>query len=102
VEAACACIDSYLRGALSAAECANTIQWIPNTHPMRWTAVAGCMTDRVLDTANAIRAGNRDAETLQTFCVDLRAGKAEMMATGWWPTMHGNPQVEAWNPGGVE
>ena len=84
--AAVAC--ESLAGNLSAAACAATLEWIPLTHGMRGGA------DEVHVMASKIRQGKAKEATLRSFCEQLRAGKAEMMATGWYATLHG-PFAEA-------
>ena len=56
---------------------------VPLTHPLR----AG--DDRVLAEAATIRAGKATAAGLRELAALLRAGAAEMAATGWYPTMFG-------------
>ena len=57
---------------------------VPLTHPLRGG------DDRVLAEAATIRAGKATAEGLRELAGLLRAGAAEMAATGWYPTMFGS------------
>lgn len=101
VEAAAGLLESLASDPSNArlrADAANALVWIPLPHPMR----AG--DDEVQRFAVEIQHGRGDRlprtpiepAEMRAFAARLRAGKAEMMATGWWPTMHG--QSEAWEP----
>ena len=52
------------------------------------------MVESVYDMAARVSKGTAPPDELRAFCEALRAGKAEMMATGWYATLHG-PFAEA-------
>lgn len=76
-------------------EVATAVRDLPMTHPMRWTDVRdedSRLTDRVLRMADDIQRDKATPEDLRAFAAELRAGAAEMVTRGWWPTMHGSAQ----------
>lgn len=92
VDTACTEVESYLAARASAADAAAALLNVPNTHPMRWEEKDGRMVDSVFDMAARVSKGLVPPDELRAFCGALRAGKAEMMATGWTKTLHG-PEV---------
>ncbi len=94
IEATCAMVDSLIANHVSAKAVADAILAVPLTHPLRWHEKDGHMADSVLDMAARVSKGLVPPDELRAFCEALRAGKAEMMATGWYATLHG-PFAEA-------
>ena len=94
IETACVEVDSHLAGKASAKDAADSLLAIPDCHPLRWHEKAGVMVDSVYDMAARVSKGLVPPDELRAFCEALRAGKAEMMATGWYATLHG-PFAEA-------
>ena len=102
VERACADIDSLLANHVSAAACAAQILNVPNSHPLRRVETTvetdrgpvTILADRVYDMAARVSKGLATPDELRAFCEALRAGKAEMLSTGWYATLHG-PFAEA-------
>ena len=92
IEATCAMVDSLLSGHVTAKDAADAILAVPLTHPLRWHEKDGHMVDSVIDMAARVSKGLVPPDELRAFCEALRAGKAEMMATGWTKTLHG-PEV---------
>ena len=94
IEAACVMVDSLLANHVSADAAADSLLAIPDCHPLRWHEKAGVMVDSVYDMAARVSKGLVPPDELRAFCEALRAGKAEMLATGWYATLHG-PFAEA-------
>ena len=102
IEAACVMVDSLLANHVSAAACAARLLAVPNSHPLRRVETTvetdrgpvTILADRVYDMAARVPKGLAPPDELRAFCEALRAGKAEMMATGWYATLHG-PFAEA-------
>ena len=70
------------------AETALKLLWTPMTHPLRWIEVEGRMVDRVLVMAEDVKR-EASADVLRGWAAEIRAGAAEMRATGWYPIMRG-------------
>lgn len=73
-------------------EIANAVESVPLVHPIRETVgerpnqdgvMVPALVDRALVMSAAIRRGEATADELRAFAADLRAGEAEMRATGW-------------------
>jgi hypothetical protein len=102
IEAACVMVDSLLAGNVSAAACAARLLNVPNSHPLRHVETTvetdrgpvTILADHVYDMAARVSKGIAPPDELRAFCEALRAGKAEMLATGWYATLHG-PHAEA-------
>ena len=100
IEATCAMVDSLIANHVSAKAVADAILAVPNTHPLRGVETTvetdrgpvTILADRVYDMAARVSKGLAPPGELRAFCEALRAGKAEMMATGWTKTLHG-PEV---------
>jgi hypothetical protein len=95
-------VDSLIANHVSAAACAARLLNVPNSHPLRRVETTvetdrgpvTILADRVYDMAARVSRGTAPPDELRAFCESLRAGKAEMMATGWYATLHG-PHSEA-------
>ena len=73
-------------------EIATAVESVPLVHPVRNAigerpnqdgAPVPVLVDRALGMAADIRRGEATANTLRAFAAELRAGEAEMRATGW-------------------
>jgi hypothetical protein len=83
---------------------------IPLTHPMRWTPMERegsavweddgglglrsqrVMVDLALDYAECLRHGESVTHRLREWAAEIRAGAAEMRATGWYPIVCGGAE----------
>ena len=73
-------------------EIATALESVPLVHPVRNAVgerpnqdgvMVPVLVDRALVMSAAIRSGDATADALRAFAAELRAGEAEMRATGW-------------------
>lgn len=91
------------------AETVCVLLFVPMPHPLRGVHVltdgVEILVDEVQRFAEEIQHGRGkqlprepiEPNEMRAFATRLRAGKAEMMTTGWWPTMHA-ARAEGWSP----
>jgi hypothetical protein len=112
VEAAAGLLESLAADPSNAkfrAEAACCLLFVPMPHPLRGVHVLAdgveILVDEVQRFAEEIQHGRGkqlprepiEPDEMRAFAARLRAGKAEMMATGWWPTMHAT-EPATWSP----